>query len=57
MYTVTRKYQSHPDKVIATGLTLEEAREHCKDPETSSRTCTHSDEDGMGNWFDAYKEE
>jgi hypothetical protein len=57
MYTVTRKYQNHPDKVIETGLTLEEAKAHCKDPETSSSTCTHDDEEGMGNWFDAYEEE
>lgn len=24
------------------GLSLEEAQEHCNDPETSSRTCTNS---------------
>ena len=43
------------------GLTLEEAQEHCRDPETSSSTC--EEEEGKeyterhGAWFDAYEEE
>ena len=28
-----------PTKIIKTGLTLEEAQNHCKDDETSSTTC------------------
>lgn len=42
MYKITRMYMN-PNKssrTIKTGLTLEEAQEHCSDPETSSRTCT-----------------
>ena len=43
------------------GLTLEEAQEHCSDPETSYSTC--EEEEGKeyterhGAWFDAYEEE
>jgi hypothetical protein len=50
-YKIIRKYryQNHEDndKVIDTGLTLEEAKEHCKDPD--------SHEEGV--WFDAFYEE
>jgi hypothetical protein len=49
-YKIVRKYKdNHPDhdKEIATGLTLAEAREHCKDPE--------SKEDGV--WFDCFYQE
>jgi hypothetical protein len=61
-YKILRKFfNGHDEIVIATGLTLEEARAHCKDPDTSSRTCTT--EEGMnltrdkGPWFDGYEEE
>jgi hypothetical protein len=62
-YSITRRYfdPRHPAELIAEGLTLDEAREHCRDPETSSRTCT--DEEGRartaarGAWFDGYEEE
>ena len=47
-------------RTIATGLTLQEAQAHCKDPETSSRTCTLSNGKRRtrlhGEWFDAYEE-
>lgn len=50
-YRITRKYldNSHPDhnEVIRTGLTLEEAQEHCNDPSTHEK----------GVWFDCYYEE
>jgi hypothetical protein len=50
-YKIVRKYKddSHPDnnKVIDTGLTIEEAREHCKDPSTHEK----------GVWFDCFYEE
>ena len=44
-YKIVRGYfDESKDKVtIETDLTLEEAREHCRDSETSSRSCT-SDE-------------
>ena len=50
-YKIIRKYQdwNHHDKekVIDTGLTLEEAKKHCNDPDTHKE----------GVWFDAYYEE
>jgi hypothetical protein len=50
-YRIVRKYKdnNHPDhnKEIDTGLTLEEAKEHCSSDETH--------EDGV--WFDAFEEE
>lgn len=62
-YEVVRFYQdlSVANEVIETGLTLEEAKEHCQDPETSSRTCTS--EEGrartseFGEWFEGFREE
>lgn len=61
-YKITRFYrEGHPSKVIKKGLTLEEAKEHCKDPETSSRTCEdpenvqHTEE--FGDWFDGFDKE
>ncbi len=46
--------------MIKTELTLEEAREHCADPETSSRgtgVAAISYTELWGDWFDAYEEE
>jgi hypothetical protein len=61
-YTVVRKYRNgSPDKIIETMVTIEEAQEHCKDSETSSRTCKgkkaleHTEK--YGEWFDCYYEE
>lgn len=49
-YRIVRKYQdsSHPDhdKEIDSGLTLEEAKAHCQDPDT----------EGDG-WMDVFYEE
>lgn len=48
-------------KSLQYGLTLEEAKEHCRDPETSSRTCSDekSEEVGIGlkiiRSFDLYR--
>lgn len=47
---------------LPSGLTLDEAQEHCKDPETSSKTCRKqsgplSATDPRGPWFDGYEEE
>ncbi len=43
------------------GLTLEQAQAHCKDPETSSSTCTSPEAlrrtEMHGPWFDSYEEE
>ena len=49
------------NEVIETDLTLEEAKAHCGDPETSSRTCTEPHLVAMteerGPWFDGFEEE
>jgi hypothetical protein len=63
-YVIKRFYRDDSDlngEIIETGLTLEEARAHCKDPETSSGTC--STQEGLkrlrehGPWYDGYDEE
>jgi hypothetical protein len=59
-YKIVRHFHSGPE-VIMTGLTLDEAREHCQDPETSARTCTTYEGQLLtrtrGFWFDGYTEE
>lgn len=61
-YKVVRFYErEHPREVIKTGLTLNEAQDHCRDPETSSSTAKapeaveHTRQ--MGVWFDGWREE
>lgn len=55
------KAEQIPNKVIRTGLTWEEVKQHCQDPETCSDTCTS--QGGMdctaqyGGWFDGFKKE
>lgn len=62
-YKIIRFYQRYdqPKRVIKRGLTLEEAQAHCRDPETSSSTCTSSEgrrrTEERGPWFDGYNEE
>ena len=62
-YKIVRMYFQQPGKrrTINRGLTLEEARAHCSDPETSSSTCTKSTGKRQtrmhGPWFDAYESE
>lgn len=50
-----------PNMVLKSGLTLEEAQKHCRDPETSSSTCTQDEllalTDERGMWFDGYEED
>jgi len=61
MYKIVRSYLKLPPLVIKRGLTLEEAQAHCKDPETSSSTCTNPELIARthltGPWFDGYDEE
>ena len=62
-YRVVRMYKDAAirSRVIARGLTLEEARAHCSDPETSSSTCRRPHNvrrtKRLGDWFDGYEEE
>lgn len=62
-YRIVRFYRNDytPTRTIERGLTLEEAQEHCKDPETSSRTCTKPAATRrtrrLGDWFDGYTSE
>lgn len=46
---------------IGTGLTLEEVRDHCNDPEMSSKTATSAEAtartERYGPWFDGWNEE
>jgi hypothetical protein len=60
-YMIIRHVFKGSKRVIKRGLTLEEAQAHCKDPETSSRTCTSSKACALtrkiGPWFHGYTEE
>ena len=61
-YRIVRMFRDdHPPRRLRgkSGLSLDEARAHCKDPETSSRTRVAPDPYGgrMGAWFDGYEEE
>jgi hypothetical protein len=62
-YRIVRKYQddSIPDEVRSTGLSLEEAKEHCNSEESSSRTCSSGEGVTIttlnGSWFDVFYEE
>ena len=58
MYKLVRFYQNGNKEIIVNGLSLEDAQEHCEDPETSSTTCTdHSHAEKHWAWFDVYTEE
>jgi hypothetical protein len=60
-YIIVRKYIDHDDETIKTGLSLDEAQAHCRDPETSSKTCTNRAGKALtekyGPWFDTYYQE
>lgn len=52
---------SYPKETLQTGLTLAEAEAHCKNLDTSSRTCTSPEgkklTEERGEWFDGYYKE
>ena len=64
MYKIVRLFFNNGNHVIRrtirSGLTLEEAKAHCNDPETSSSTCKGSKACARtrkyGPWFDSYTE-
>jgi len=54
LYNIIRfKFDGYP-RIVKRNLTLEEAQEHCRNPETSGETC--SDLSKRGLWFDGYEE-
>lgn len=61
-YRIVRLYKDAGirRRLIQTGLTLEQAQAHCRDPETSSSTATNAAARArtrkVGAWFDAYEE-
>jgi hypothetical protein len=60
-YKVVRLYRDSTRREnIKSGLTLEQAQSHCRDPETTSSTCTsstgHNRTAKHGPWFDSYSE-
>jgi hypothetical protein len=52
-YMIIRFKSEGKNRIIARGLTLEQAQAHCKDPETSSRTANNK-RNIKGEWFDGY---
>jgi len=61
-YRIVRLHKDNYERpVLLRQLTLEEAQEHCSDPETSSSTCegerAKKYTERHGAWFDAYEEE
>lgn len=60
-YKIIRFHENSASKVIKRGLTLEEAHQHCEDPETSSSTCTEQENiqytEKHGRWFDGFDDD
>ncbi len=57
-YKIIRFHFSEENMVIETGLTLEDAQEHCESAETSSSTCSEAVATANpGKWFDGYTED
>ena len=62
-YKIIRKYMSDlvEDEELQGDLTLQQAQQHCSDPETSSRTCTSQEgterTEKFGPWYDTFYNE
>jgi hypothetical protein len=62
-YKIVRYFQDPnvSNRTIAHGLSLEQAQIHCKDPESSSKTCQKPHNRArtrkLGEWFDGFKKE
>ncbi len=60
-YNIVRFYRTSPisRRIIARNVSYDAAREHCSNPETSSRTCTKPHNKArtrkMGEWFDGFE--
>jgi hypothetical protein len=60
-YKIVRMFMRGSRRTIKRELLLQEAQQHCKDPETSSRTCKLSRNVKRtkmhGPWFDGFTKE
>jgi hypothetical protein len=60
-YRIVRHFTSGKKRTVQTGLTLQEAKAHCSDPETSSHTAQSAPArrrtKRLGAWFDAFYRE
>lgn len=60
-YRIVRFYFGGGRRVIKRGLILADAQAHCRNPETSSRTCRTAKArkitERNGQWFDGYEED
>ena len=60
-YRIVRYFFKGATEVLATECTLEEAQEHCSNPETSFRTAKSPEAvartKARGPWFDGYEKE
>lgn len=60
-YEIVRFYFKGSPEVLQTGVTLEEAQEHCNGPEASWQTAKSADAikrtETHGMWFEGYREE
>ena len=60
LYNVVRFFESGRRRRIKTGIPLSLAQAHCRDPETSSSTCTQAEGKRRtrrsGRWFDGYEQ-
>jgi len=58
-YDIIRNFQYKQSFVLEYNVTLEQAQEYCKDPETSSSTCLERTSvmrtQLRGPWFDGYR--
>lgn len=59
-YNIVRMFFNGGKEVIEEDVSLEEAKAHCRDPETSSRTATSPEAvaltEARGVWFDGFEE-
>lgn len=60
-YKIVRNFFNKKSETIKTGLTLEEAQNHCNSEETSSTTCSLQENKKItemhGPWFDCFYKE
>lgn len=55
-YRIVRFYRDRENEVLQTGVTLEAAKAHCNNTESSSKTA-HDPDLSKGPWFDGFQNE